>query len=144
VQNASKGTYRLFSNTTTGAGSVDHQKYDGCKPLLQETIIGLLVTSFFHAYATPSAFEVSSSVLDVDFFTEYECNRFVYHGHPNYWGAGQYYDWAQVKWEIGENIVTGKPIYKKYIGRIHGFIRHPNGDVYAIIHSTIDNVLIPI
>jgi hypothetical protein len=150
VQNASKGTYRLSSNTSMGTGSVDvsfkwhRQKYDGCEPLLQEHIMGLLVTSLFHAYATPSTLDISSSVLDVEFFTEYERNRFVYRGHPNYRGAGQYYDWAQVKWEIGETIVTGEPIYKNYIGRIHGFIRHPDGDVYAIIHSTIDNVPIPI
>jgi hypothetical protein len=37
----------------------------------------------------------------------------------------------------------GEPQYKNYIGQIHGFILHPNGNYYAIIHSTIDNKPIP-
>jgi hypothetical protein len=35
-------------------------------------------------------------------------------------------------------------MYKIYIAWIHGFIQHPDRDINAIVHSTIDNKPHPI
>jgi hypothetical protein len=68
----------------------------------------------------------------------------VYRAHPNYRGAGAYYDGAHVQWENGTDAVTGTMLYKNYIAHIHGFILHPNGGTDATIHSTVDNIPQPI
>ena len=145
VVNASKGVYCLVSDTATGASYVDatlhwhRTKHDGLVPLHHDHIIRVLITTLFPDYAELTV-DGTSLALQIPFFTEYERNGFIYRAHPNYRGNGAYYDWAQIQWEIGDNdSITGNAQYQNYIGRIHGFILHPDGDTYAVVHSTIDN-----
>ena len=144
VVNASKGVYRLVAATDNGASYVDatlrwhRSKHDGLVPLHHDHIIRVLITALFADFAELT--ESGSLALQIPFFTEYERNGFIYRAHPNYRGNGAYYDWAQIQWEIGNgDPVTGNPQFQNFIGRIHGFILHPDGDTYAVVHSTIDN-----
>jgi hypothetical protein len=142
--NSSKAYYHFTRNTLTGHDSVipkltwRREKYQGLTPLLHEHIIRLLITELFLLYAVPRGTNGAVTVLKVPFFTEYERNGFVYRAHPNYRGEGAYYDWAKIKWQIGVDPATHQPIHEIYIGRILGFIKHPNGETKAIVHSVME------
>jgi hypothetical protein len=131
---------------TKSTGSVDvtfdwkNNQFSGLEPLHQDHIVQVLITQLLEEYALPDNNTEGGLILETPFFTEYERNGFVYCGHPNYRGLGAYYDWAKICWEDGYDAISGKPQYKNYIGRIHGFILHPIGNYYAIIHSTKSNM----
>jgi hypothetical protein len=135
--NASKGQYRLVQarhSTTIDVDLIwDREKYAGLIPLHHDAIVRHFITCLFHDYASLDGNNQKN--LRIPFFTEYERNGFVYRAHPNYRGQGPYYDWVQVKWEIGEDQETGLPIYSAFIARVLGFFKNPNGEVNAIIHS---------
>ena len=145
ISMASKGTYRFVMPVGTNTDHVTAQfswqkkKYDGLFPLHHEHIMRLLMLQFFQTYAPLAQIGEGQRILEIQFFTEYERNGFVYRAHPNYRGEGAYYDWVDIQWEIGAHPTTGIPIFQNYIGRILGFITHPgNADMYAIVHSTMD------
>ena len=97
-----------------------------------------LSKTLFHPYATLSPTgDGTGSVLQlvIPFFTQYERRGIIYRAHPKYRGDHAYYDWAFVKWVIGTNPVSNVDIHKPYVARILGFIRHPDGDVRAVIQS---------
>jgi hypothetical protein len=73
--------------------------------------------------------------LEVPYFTEYERNGVVYRAHPQYRGEYQYYDWAYIRWNLGEDRRTGDETFQSVIGRLLGFFRHPDGFLMAIVHS---------
>lgn len=138
---ASKGTYRFTSDATTGVGMVNASfhwmstKHDNLVPLHQDDIIRTLITTLFTAYASPAVTPNGATTLEIPFFTEYARNDFIYRAHPNYRGEGAYYDWAMINWYVGDNPETGEALHRPYIGRILAFIRHPDGELHAIVHS---------
>jgi hypothetical protein len=102
----------------------------------QGQILALLATKYFgdHAQDDPDA-----QRLRIPFFTEYQRNGTVYRAHPDYKGNGAYYDWSNVKWWDGDD-ADGNPISTNIIGQILGFFTDPgDGEVKAIIHSTLAN-----
>jgi len=72
-----------------------------------------------------------TTTFDLDFFTEYERNGFVYRAHPKYRGESAYYDWAYINWHLDDGTE------QLVIGRILSFFCHPDGELMAIVHSCL-------
>jgi hypothetical protein len=66
--------------------------------------------------------------LELECFTEYERNGFVYRCHPLYRKEKAYYDWCMINWNENGAVVP-------YIGRIHLFVRTPDGEIMAVVQS---------
>jgi hypothetical protein len=135
--NASKGIYCLRQDLLSNEISVDlhwaRARYDGLTPLYHDHIIAHFIMQLFHEYAVVD--QKGDRQLEIPYFTEYECNGFVYRAHPNYRGNGAYYDWVKVNWEVDTDNTTGEVTYTSFMGRMLGFFTHPDGETNAIIHS---------
>ena len=142
--NASKAMYQFVRDARTGPTNVrcsfdwKRAKHSGLVPLHQVHVIRTLILTLFQMHANPPGNGEDNAVLDIPFYTEYERNGFVYRAHPDYRGEGPYYDWANIKWHVADDPVTGLPIHQSFIARILGFIKHPNGEFHAIIHSVLE------
>ena len=140
---SSKGTFRFTNDPTHGATTVRSEffwkrlKHNPLTLLYQNDILALLFSQLFLRYASalPGDSPVTVRQLEIPFFSEYERNGFVYRAHPLYRGESAYYDWAFVQWVVGQNPVSNAVIHKPYVARILGFVKHPCGDMQAIVHS---------
>jgi hypothetical protein len=96
------------------------------------TICQKLLDELFATFATSNGNEAR---LTIPFFTQYERRGIIYRAHPLFRREHAYYDWAFVKWVVGQDPLTGLDEVQPYVGRILGFIQHPDGEMKAIVHS---------
>ena len=73
--------------------------------------------------------------MNIRIFTEYERNGFIYRAHPKYQGEYEYYDWANINWDDGVDLITQEPKVVLIIGRVMCFFHHPDGSMMAVVHS---------
>ena len=141
---SSKGTFHFISsnldqvNATVEASISWHkEKHQGLVPLMSCEIMSYLGQELFSEFSTTlqNNHLNASRFLDIEFYTEYQRNGFVYRAHPLYRRENPYYDWAYVKWCLGQQPDTQEEIIQSIIARILCFFCHPNGELMAVVHS---------
>jgi hypothetical protein len=141
---SSKATMQFTSRPDWGRDQADggiiwkNKENDGLLPLLGESVLGfvgrLLLPNFGHVVEATTIMPAHKT-LEIPFYTEYVRHGTIYRAHPKYRGKNPYYDWAFVRWVFDATTPNGEETIHNIIGRIHGFIRHPDGNLMAIVHS---------
>ena len=144
IAQSSKGTFHFQTQhadsqfaTVDAHCSWRKEKHNGLVPLMCSDILSFLGKELFVEYSTLSS-PLNDNLfltLDIEFYTEYQRNGFVYRSHPLYRGEHPYYDFAYIKWSMGSDPVTQEEIIESIIARILCFFRHPSGELMAVIHS---------
>jgi hypothetical protein len=107
------------------------------KIMLQDDVLAFLVERFFEANSTTKVTDdgTTEKHCKLRCYTEYQRDDTVYRCHPKYRGERAYYDWCYIKWWDGDDPVTHEPREARIIGRIHLFVKTPDGLIKAVVHS---------
>ena len=144
VANASKGTVTLaqrqLDNRSRKRQRPQHRSKITWKttrsgtilsPILYQSHVLAFLEDLFlsdHGIDSENADGHTIRSLDLECFTEYERNGFVYRCHPLYRKEKAYYDWCMINWNENGAVIP-------YIGRIHLFVRTPDGEIMAVVQS---------
>jgi hypothetical protein len=148
VKNATKGVV-IMEQAQTQDTNGKRQKHDimaglqwrstknntlAAKILHEEEVVAFIMECFFDEDSHIAVDENGElqRQLDIQCFTEYQRNGFVYRCHPLYRGEYAYYDWCYVNWEVGDE---ESDEVLSLIGRINLFIETPQGEIKAIVQS---------